>query len=83
VGDILAPKQLGYGIHLGCEATAHAARCFLMNMSPGELLLKLDFTNAFNSLRCDKMLLSVQEHASDVFHFVELAYKRPSSLFYG
>ena len=83
VGEILAPKQLGYGIPLGCEATAHAARCFLTNMYPGELLLKLDFTNAFNSLRRDKMLLSVKEHAPDLFHSVELAYKRPSSLFYG
>ena len=79
----VTPKQLGYGIPRGCEAAAHAARCFLMNMFPGELLLKLDFTNAFNSLRCDKILLSVKEHAPDLFHFVESAYKRTSSLFYG
>ena len=35
IGAELAPSQLGYGIPLGCEAAAHAARYFLNTMSSG------------------------------------------------
>ena len=83
MGASLAPQQLGYGIPLGCEAAAHAARRYLDSMSPGQLLLKLDFRNAFNSLRRDKMLTVVKDAAPDLFRFVSSAYERPSSLFYG
>ena len=83
MGASLAPQQLGYGVPLGGEAAAHAARRFLDSMSPGQLLLKLDFRNAFNSLRRDKMLTVVKDVAPDLFRFVSSAYERPSSLFYG
>ena len=83
MGAVLAPYQLGYGIPLGCEAAAHAARRFLNNMSSGQVLLKLDFCNAFNSLRRDKMLSAVKVAAPDLFKFVCSAYERPSSLFCG
>ena len=83
MGASLAPQQLGYGVPLGGEAAAHAARRFLDSMSPGQLLLKLDFRNAFNSLRCDKILTVVKDVAPDLFRFVSSAYERPSSLFYG
>ena len=55
---ILAPRQLGYGTSLGCEAAVHAARCYVESTSSvsNKLMLKLDFKNAFNSLRRDKML---------------------------
>ena len=53
VGAGLAPLQLGCGVSLGCEA---AARLYLQNMPPSHLLLKLDFKNAFNSLRRDKII---------------------------
>ena len=70
MGASLAPQQLGYGIPLGCEAAAHAARRYLDSMSPVQLLLKLDFRNAFNSLRRDKMLTVVKDAAPDLFRFV-------------
>ena len=83
MGASLAPQQLGYGVPLGGEAAAHAACRFLDSMSPGQLLLKLDFRNAFNSLRRDKMLTVVKDVAPNLFRFVSSAYERPSSLFYG
>ena len=52
----LAPLQLGYGTPHGVECTTHAARLFLHSMHVDHILLKLDFTNTFNSLRRDKML---------------------------
>ena len=46
--NILAPCQLGFGIKARAEAAVHAAM----------LVLKLDFDNAFNSIRHYKMLLA-------------------------
>ena len=83
VGAGLAPLQLGCGVSLGCEAAAHAARLYLQNMPPSHLLLKLDFKNAFNSLRRDKMLEAVKENVPELFNFVHSAYNQPSMLFCG
>ena len=45
------------------------------------MLLKLDFKNAFNCLRCDKMLMTVRESIPELFQFVHSAYAQTSSLF--
>ena len=45
--------------------------------------MKLDFQNAFNSIRRDKMLEAVQSLAPDLMAFVHSAYSSPSSLFWG
>ena len=46
-------------------------------------MLKLDFRNAFNSIRRDKMLKSVQEKAQVIYPLVHAAYSTPSFLFLG
>ena len=46
-------------------------------------MLKLDFKNAFNSLRRDKMLQSVIKFSPAFFRFVQSAYEKPSCLFCG
>ena len=56
----LAPLQLGYGVPSGCEAAAHAARQYLESMPSNHVLLKVDFRNAFNSVRRDKILEAVK-----------------------
>ena len=56
IGSELATLQLGCGVPLGCEAAAHATRLYLQSMPSNHLFLKLDFRNAFNSMRQDKML---------------------------
>lgn len=43
MGVTLAPLQLGYGTPHGAEAAVHAARKFLHNLRPDQLMLKLDF----------------------------------------
>jgi len=52
----LTPAQLGFGIQLGAGAAAHAARSFLNNLTEGQALLKIDLSNACNTLRRDHML---------------------------
>ena len=76
----LAPQQLGCSVPLGCEAAAHADRLYLQNM---HLLLKLNFKDAFNTLRRDKMLESVKEYTLESFTFIHAAYRQASLLFCG
>jgi len=53
------PNQLGVGTSGGCQAAIHSARRFLQALRTDHVLVKLDFTNAFNSLHRHDMLLSV------------------------
>ena len=82
MGEFLQPIQLGYGVKLGAEAAVHAARRFLGSLPSDQLLLKLDFANAFNTLRRDKMLRAVGEIVPSLFPFVYSSYCSPSSLFW-
>ena len=68
MATLLSPGQLGYGVSKG--------------VGPNKVLLKLDFTNAFNSIRRDKMLEAVQRLAPDIYPFVHSVYYSPSSLFW-
>ena len=53
------PIQLGVGIPGGCEAAVHSARRFLETMQSDNVLVKLDFSNAFNSLHRFDICFSV------------------------
>lgn len=46
---------------LGCKAAVHATCLYIHNMTSRQVLLKLDFKNAFNCLRHDRMLMAVKE----------------------
>ena len=83
MGLLLAPRQLGYGTALGCEAAVHASRLYLSNLQPGQVILKLDFENAFNCIRRDKMLQAVSNLAPELAPFVLASYSEPSTLFWG
>ena len=80
---LLAPLQLGYGMPHGAEAAVHATRLYLDNMPDDHLFLKLDFSNAFNSLRRDRMMESVRQRTPEMYPFVFSAYEEPSSLLCG
>ena len=55
-----------------------------LDNSPNDhLLLKLDFKNAFNRLRHDKMLETVLQSAPLLFPFAYSAYESPTFLYYG
>jgi hypothetical protein len=51
VGESLLPCQLGAGIPGGCEAAVHPTRRFIADMPDDFVVAKLDFCNAFNSMR--------------------------------
>ena len=51
MGALLIPCQLGYGTSHRAEAAVFAARLVLDNIQPKEVILKLDFKNAFNTIR--------------------------------
>ena len=80
MANLMAPRQLGYGVRSGSEAAVHSARCFLNNMSTDQAMLKLDFANAFNSLMRNLMLEAVQFLCPAIYTFVYSAYAAPSVL---
>ena len=80
---LLVPHQLGFGTPQGPEAVVYASRIYLRNMEEKQVMLKLDFRNAFNCLRRDKMLSGVSEKAPKLLPLVHSAYSSPSSLFIG
>ena len=79
VGDCFAPTQLGIRISGGCEAAVHAAGRFIENMPSGNVVAKLDFSNAFNNLYRDVMLQSVFNKLLTFINFV--IYVMVSQLF--
>ena len=83
MGSLLFPTQLGFGTPMGAEATVHAARSYLNGMIEGNSLVKLDFQNAFNSIRRDSMLKSVLEKVPLVFPLAFTSYCQPTFLFFG
>ena len=57
---LLAPRQLGFGVSRGVQAAVHAAQIFLQDLQSDQVMMKVDFRNAFNSFRRDNMLLAVK-----------------------
>jgi hypothetical protein len=80
---MFSPIQLGVGVKGGCEAAVHATRRFLQSMPDSFMVAKLDFTNAFNSLRRDSMLEAVAVHVPEILQFCHSSYAQPTRLLYG
>ena len=51
LADLFSSIQIGVGVPGGCEAAVHAARRYAEDMPDDHVIVKLDFSNAFNSLR--------------------------------
>ena len=83
LGQQLAPVQLGFGSRGGCEAAVHAARTFYRNLKSGEVIVKLDMKNAFNSLRRDHFLNVIKTRTPSLYPVLHRAYKSPTPLFFG
>ena len=82
-GRIFRPQQLGFGTQMGCEKIIHTVRSFIHSSLDSEnILLKLDFKNAFNTIERDIMLKSFQEKFPDLYPFVWQSYRYPTNLFY-
>ena len=81
--NLLRPNQLGFSIRMGAEAAIHATRSFIESHRQNTIWLKLDFTNAFNSIHRDKVLEAASEHLPSLFNYVLSSYGAPSFLSYG
>ena len=79
---LLAPHQLGYGMKGGAEAAVHATRLYVQDLEQ-QCVLKLDFKNAFNTLRRDKMLHAVHACIAALLPFIHSSYSAPSLLYWG
>ena len=66
--------QLDLGCTSGCKVAVHAKRRFMFNMPANFVIAKLDFSNAFNSLREDLMLSVLAENTHDIYKFCHISY---------
>lgn len=80
---MLQPNQLGFGVPQGCEAAAHAARAYISSLTEDQAVVKLDFKNAFNSVKREAILTAVQEHCPSILPFVSAGYSKDSTLLFG
>ena len=83
LGSYFGHVQLGVGVPGGCEAAIHAARRFVSDMSRDQVVVKLDFKNAFNSIHRDIMLELVASELPELYHFCHLAYGASTTLQFG
>ena len=77
------PIQLGVAVLGGCEAAVHASRRFLEGMAVDKILVKLDFSNAFNTIRRDAVLNAVAVRLPELYRFCSSAYRGQSTLAFG
>ena len=78
------PNQLGVGTPKGAEAAVHALRSYLENPeNKDKVLLKIDFKNAFNMIRRDKILNLVKKKLPNIYNFVYQEYAEKTSLRFG
>lgn len=73
-------------VSLGMESAKEQKLQFILyinNLGSNKAVLKLDFINAFNSIRRDKMLNAVKLLAPSIYPFVHSAYSSSSSYFWG
>ena len=80
---LLAPRQLGFGISGGAEAAVRSARRYMENTSSGKLLVKIDFRNAFNTVRRDFVLEAVAKYYPQLMPCATLTMACSSDLQFG
>ena len=77
-------RQVGVGTKRGAELASHVFRCLIESPQPEEnVILKIDFENAFNLINRQFMLENVFEIHPEEYKYSHSAYSQPSFLFYG
>jgi hypothetical protein len=82
---IFGPLQVGVATQGGAEASVHAVRKLAQEFGndPGKIMLKVDFSNAFNMVDRTEMLAQVYEKLPGLYRWVEYCYSHPAHLFFG
>lgn len=81
----LGPIQTGIGIRGAAEAVAMGCQSLVdsLEKQPGWVLLKVDMSNAFNTVSRKAVLQSALQYCPSAFNFLKFAYSEPAPLFSG
>ena len=79
----LNPFQLSMGIAGGAEAAVHAIWRLTDDLSDDNVLVKLDFVNAFNTVWRDTILDTMADKAPEIYKFVLASHSCESKLAFG
>ena len=77
------PHQFGVDTPGGCEAAVHSVRRYIGAIPQDHVVMKIDFTNAFNGIHRDEMLSSVLIRIPELYAYCRSSYGQPSFLFFG
>lgn len=82
---ILAPFQYGVGVHCGAEAMLMGVNRLISDPKCGQSLtfLKVDFINAFNTIKRQTFIQATKVHIPAIAHWVQFCYGQPALLFSG
>jgi len=72
----------GVGVSGGAEAAIHATHRYINSMSDSDVIVKLDFANAFNTPRGDYLLEAMSRDVPELYRFSFAAYSAPPILQY-
>ena len=79
----LARHQVGVAVQGGLEAQVHASRMWLVTHKPGDVFLKVDIKNAFNTVSRQVALQCVATHFPVLLPYATAAYAAPTELTFG
>lgn len=78
--SILRPHQVGVCVPGGAEAAVHAVRAFMKQKEELRIVVKLDFQNAFNSIKRDLILRVSQDKVPELYPLIWQCYREPTKL---
>ena len=74
MSSYLSSIQLGGGVPGGAEAAVHSLRRYANTMADDDIIVKLDFANAFNTIRRDTLMESIAKLIPQIYCFVHATY---------
>ena len=74
---------IGVGVSGGAEAIVHATHRLMSSLHDNHVFVKLDFSNAFNSVRRDTILANVAVKMPELYRFVKDSLDCNLMLIYG
>ena len=83
LSPVFAPTQIGVGVSGGVEAAVHAVRRYMQNLPSTHAIIKLDFKNAFNTIRRDAVLEASKIAIPEAYPFIYSGYASSSTLHLG
>ncbi len=82
--NYLLPRQTGFGVKFGSEGAVHAIRTYIRNpRNASKVCLKVDVSNAFNSVERDVMLTEIKTKVPQIYHYLRQCYLKPTFLAFG